>query len=154
MTGAEFGAILLSALSAGAAASLKDSAADAVKSAYEALKARVADLLGRVGEIDTLANPEENPEEVAHVSDKIQRKAASADEEERATLGELIIQLKDILDAHGQDTAEISEMRIELLRTKVKESDFHNKDGGKMITDATDSEFERVKFVNDGKKSP
>lgn len=153
MTGAEFGAILLSALSAGAAASLKDSAADAVKSAYEALKARVADLLGRVGEIDTLANPEENPEEVAHVSDKIQRKAESADEEERATLGELIVQLKDILDAHGHDTADISEQTIQLLRTEVEETEFRNEGGGRQTTVAEDSKIARSKFVNTGKKS-
>lgn len=153
MTGVEFGAILLSALSAGAAASLKDSAADAVKSAYAALKARVSDLLGRVGEIDALANPAEHPAEAEQVSEKIQRKAESADEQERATIGELIIQLKDILDAHGHDTADISEQRIELLRTEVEETVFQNEAGGRQTTVAEDSKVTRSKFVNTGKKS-
>jgi hypothetical protein len=151
MTGAEFGAVLLAALSAGAAASLKETAADAVKSAYESLKARVSDLLGRVDHIDALADG--GNEAANAVAAKITRKAEGTDENERATLGELIIQLKDVLEAHGEDASEISEQKISLIRTEIEETLFQSDAGGKQEIDIQDSKVKGSEFRSTGKKN-
>lgn len=143
MTGAEFGAVLLAALASGAAAALKESASNAVSTAYEALKDKTSEILGRIGNPDVLG--EANPDQVAasDLKKRVVERSNSTKEGERAEIGEAILKLEKVLAESGQTLSGVSTQEIEMIRTEVHNAKFIVREGG-----SQSSRFEEAKVVD------
>lgn len=151
MTGAELTAALIAAVSAGAAAALKDTAADAVKSAYSALKDGIRNVLGSGTNLSPL---EEAPTstEAEQAKERLSKKVEVAEEPERVELAKLILALNEALRTSNVAGSAIDAQIANILRTEIENFSARN-EGGRQELNVADSKMKNFSLSNEGKKN-